>query len=342
MLWNCKKRSYREGRMQRREFITLLSGAAVWPLSAHAQQRGKVPRVGVLWHAGSAEEEAIYLNAFQQGLDGLGYIDGRTVTLEHRFPNEQAERFVSLAAELVGLRVDVLVVVTGLAAAAAQWATTAIPIVFILVPDPIGTKLVSSLARPGGNITGLTNLSVELSAKRLAIFKEVLPRVTRVALLVNPTDKQGMQRYIDETKAAATSLGLDVQPVEVQSVGDFEQALDSVVEGRLEGALTVLNGVFYQGRSLIAQAAIARRLPLMVLSRETLQAGGLMSYGADLPAIFRRAAAYVDKLLKGAKAADLPVEQPTKFEFLINLKTAKALGLEISSMMLSRADEVIE
>ncbi len=328
--------------MQRREFITLLSGAAVWPLSAHAQQRGKVPRVGVLWHAGSAEEEAIYLSAFQQGLNGLGYVDGRTVTLEHRFPNEQAERFVSLAAELVGLRVDVLVVVTGLAAVAAQRATSGIPIVFILVPDPVGTKLVSSLARPGGNITGLTNIAVELSAKRLAIFKEVLPRITRVALLVNPTDKQSMQRFIDETKAAATSLGLDVQPVEVQSIGDFEQALDRVVEGRLEGALTVLNGVFYQGRSLIARAAIARRLPLMVNSRETLQAGGLMSYGADLPAIFRRAAAYVDKLLKGEKAADLPVELPTKFEFLINLKTAKALGLEISSMMLSRADEAIE
>ncbi len=328
--------------MQRREFITLLSGASVWPLSAHAQQRGRVPRVGVLWHAGSAEEEAIYLGALQQGLVGLGYIDGRTIKLEHRFPNEQPERFVSLAAELVGLRVDVLVAVTRLGAAAAQRATTTIPIVFILVADPIGTKLVSSLARPGGNITGLTNIAVELSAKRLALFKEALPRVTRVALLVNAADPQGMQRFIDEAKTAATSLGLDVQPVEVRSIDEFEQALDRVVEGRLEGVLTVLDGLFYQGRSLIAQLAITRRLPLMVNSRETLQAGGLMSYGADIPAIFRRAAAYVDKLLKGEKAADLPVEQPTKFEFLINLKTAKALGLEISSMMLSRADEVIE
>jgi putative tryptophan/tyrosine transport system substrate-binding protein len=342
MPWDCKKRNYREGCMQRREFITFLAGAAFWPLSAHAQQRGKVPSVGVLWHAGSAEEEAIYLSAFQQGLNGLGYIGGRTITLEHRFPNEQAERFVSLAAELVGLKVDVLVAVTGLAAVAAQRTTTTIPIVFILVPDPLGTKLVSSLARPGGNITGLTNIAVELSAKRLAIFKEVFPRATRVALLVNPTDKQSMQRFIDETKTAATSLGLDVQPVEVRSIGDIEQALDRVVEGRLEGALTVLNGVFYQGRSLIAEAAIARGLPLMVNSRETLLAGGLMSYGADIPAIFRRAAAYVDKLLKGEKAADLPVEQPTKFEFLINLKTAKALGLDIAPALLARADEVIE
>lgn len=328
--------------MQRRDFITLLSGTFVWPLSAHAQQRGRVPRVGVLWHAGSAEEEAIYLGALRQGLVGLGYIDGRTITLEHRFPNEQPERFVSLAAELVGLKVDVLVAVTRLGAVAAQRATRAIPIVFLLVPDPVGTKLVNSLARPGGNIIGLTNIAVELSAKRLAFFKEAFPRVTRVALLVNATDQQGMQRYIDETKIAATSLGLDVQPVEVRSIEEFEQAFDKVVEGRFEGVLTVPDGLFYQGRTLMAQSAVTRRLPLMVFSRETLQAGGLMSYGPDYSAIFRRAAVYVDRLLKGETPADLPVEVPTKFEFLINLKTAKALGVELSPMLLSRADEVIE
>jgi putative ABC transport system substrate-binding protein len=328
--------------MRRREFIAVVGGAATWSLVARAQQRGRVPRVGVLWHAGSAEEEAIYLGAFEQGLKSLGYVDGKTIILEHRFLNEQPERFVSLAAELVGLRVDVLVAVTRLGALAAQRATRAIPIVFLLVPDPIGTKLVNSLARPGGNITGLTNIAVELSAKRLAFFKEALPRVTRVALLVNATDQQGMQRYIDETKIAATSLGLDVQPIEVRSIEEFEQAFDKVIEGRSEGVLTVPDGVFYQGRALAAQSAVKRRLPLMVFSRETLQAGGLMSYGPDYPAIFRRAAIYVDKIFKGETPADLPVEQPTKFEFLVNLRTAKALGLEISPMLLSRADEVVE
>jgi putative ABC transport system substrate-binding protein len=198
------------------------------------------------------------------------------------------------------------------------------------------------LARPGGNITGLTNIALELSAKRLSLFKEALPRVTRVALLVNANDQQGMQRYIDETKNAATALGLDVQPVEVRSLEEFEQAFDRIVERRLEGVLTTPDGLFYQGRSLIAQSALTRRLPLMVQSRETLQAGGLLSYGPNLSAIFRRAAVYVDKVLKGETPADLPVEQPTKFEFLINLKTAKAIGLEISPMLLSRADEVIE
>jgi ABC-type uncharacterized transport system substrate-binding protein len=210
------------------------------------------------------------------------------------------------------------------------------------VPDPVGTELVKSLARPGGNITGLTNIAVELSAKRLALFKEAFPRVTRVALLVNATDQQGMQRFIDETKIAATSLELDVQPIEVRSTEEFEQAFDKATEARLEGVLTVPDGLFYQGRALVAQSAVTHRLPLMVFSRETLQAGGLMSYGPDYSAIFRRAAAYVDKILKGEAPADLPVEQPTKFEFLINLKTAKTLGLEISPILLSRADEVIE
>jgi putative ABC transport system substrate-binding protein len=262
--------------------------------------------------------------------------------LEHRFPNEQPERFVSLAAELAALRVDVLVAVTRPAAMAAQRATTTIPIVFIVVPDPIGTKLVSSLARPGGNITGLTNIAVELSAKRLALFKEAFPRMTRVALLVNANDEQGMHRYIDETRTAATALGLDVQPVGVRSVGDFEQACDSIVEARSDGIITVADGLFYQGRAAIAHSALRRRLPLLVISREMLQADALMSYGPDVPEIFRRAAAYVDKILKGESPAELPVEQPTKFEFLINLKIAKALGLEVAPTVLSLADEVIE
>jgi putative ABC transport system substrate-binding protein len=329
--------------MRRREFITLVGGAAAsWPLAARGQPTRKMPRVGVLWHAGSAEEEAIYLGALQQGFNDLGYIDGKTIALEHRFPNEQPERFASLAAELAALRVDVLVAVTLPAALAAQRATTTIPIVFILVPEPVRSKLVNSFARPGGNITGLTQIAVELSAKRLELLKEAFPRMTRVALLVNANDQQAMHRFMDETKTAATALGLDVQPVEVRSLGDFEQAFDKMVDSRLEGIVVYPDGLVYQGRTLMAQYARTRHLPLMVFSRESLVAGALMSYGPDYQNIFRRAAVYVDKILKGEKPADLPVELPTKFQFFINLKTAKALGIDVPPTLLTRADEVIE
>jgi len=329
--------------MKRREFIRLLGGAAAtWPLAARGQPTRKMPRVGVLWHAGSAEEEAIYLGALQQGFNDLGYIDGKTIALEHRFPNEQPERFASLAAELAALRVDVLVAVTLPAALAAQRATTTIPIVFILVPEPVRSKLVNSFARPGGNITGLTQIAVELSAKRLELLKEAFPRMTRVALLANANDQQAMHRFMDETKTAATALGLDVQPVEVRSLGDFEQAFDKMVDSRLEGIVVYPDGLVYQGRTLMAQYARTRHLPLMVFSRESLVAGALMSYGPDYQNIFRRAAVYVDKILKGEKPADLPVELPTKFQFFINLKTAKALGIDVPPSLLTRADEVIE
>jgi putative ABC transport system substrate-binding protein len=328
--------------MQRREFITLLSGAAVWPIGAQAQQYGKVPRVGVLWHAGSAEEEGAYFIALQQALNRLGYIDGHTVTMEYRFPNEQPERFTSMAAELAASKVDVLAAISTLSALAAQRATKTIPIVFVLVPDPVAIGLVDSFARPGGNITGLTNTSADLSAKRLELFKEAFPRITRVALLVNANDQGNMKRYINETTTAAGAVGIDVQPVEVRSKGDFEQAFDKVVEAGLGGVVVTPDGMFYQGRTSLAQSALTRRLPLMAFSREVLQAGSLMSYGADVRAILRRAAVYLDKLLKGEKPRDLPVEQPAKFEFLVNLKTAKALGLEISPLLLTRADEVIE
>ena len=328
--------------MRRREFVTLIAAAAVWPLGASAQQRRRVPRVGVLWHAGSAEEEGPYLIALQQALNSLGYVDGRTVTLEQRFPNEQPDRFEILAAELAADRVDVLVTSGTLSALAAHRATTAIPIVFVVVPDPVGMKLVDSLARPGGNMTGLTNVSSDLSAKRLELFKEAFPGISSVALLVNANDQLNMKRYIEETRVAATRLGIDFQPAEARSVGDFERLFDKALEAHLEGVVVAPDGMFFQGRKLLAQSALAHRLPISVFSRETLEAGALMSYGADYRALFLRAATYVDKLLKGATPADLPVEQPTKFEFLINLKTAKALNVEISPVLLTRADGVIE
>jgi putative tryptophan/tyrosine transport system substrate-binding protein len=269
--------------MKRREFVTLLgAAAAAWPLAVPAQPIKKLPKVGVLWHAGSAEEEAIGLGALTRGFSDLGYIEGKTIALHHRFPAELTERFESLSAELVAIPVDVLVAVTQPAALAAQRATATIPIVFILVPEPVGSKLINSLARPGGNITGLTNIAAELTAKRVQLLKEAFPRMTRVTLLVNPNDQQAMHRFIDEAKIAATALGLDVQPLEVRSLGEFEQAFDSMADSRSEGVITTPNGLFYLGRVLAGQLAVKRRLPLMVQNRETLEDGALMAYGPDI------------------------------------------------------------
>jgi putative ABC transport system substrate-binding protein len=329
--------------MNRRRFLlTSLAAPYAVPRALEAQPATRMPTVGVLWHAGSAEEEAIYLGAFREGLTGLGYLEGKTIRLEQRFPNEQPERFTSQAAELAALKVDLIVAVTRLAALAAQRATTSIPIVFVVVPDPVGSKLVENMARPGGNITGLTHIAVELSAKRMELLKAIMPGLSRAALLVNGNDPQGSRRYIEEIQAAGDTLRVAVQPFEVRAMGDFDSAFDRVSASRLQAVVVPADGLFYQGRALIAQAALTRRLPLMVYSRETLEAGALASYGSDQRAIFRRTAAYIDKILKGATPATLPVEGPTKFEFLINLKTARAIGLAIPPPLLQRADQVID
>jgi putative ABC transport system substrate-binding protein len=322
--------------MRRREFIAAVGGV-VLSRSAVAQQR-RTPRIGVLWHAGSAEEEAVYLSAFLEGLKSLGHVDGQTVALEHGF----LMKFLSVSLawqKSLQLSVDVLVAVTRPAAVAAQRATKSIPIVFIVVPDPVGTGLVESLGHPGGNITGLTHIAVELTAKRLALFKEAYPNRTRVALLVNANDQRGMQRFTDEAQTAATALSLTLQVIEVRSLPDFDQAFERVAKRSLEGVVLPADGLFYQGRYRLAELALGRRIPLVVYSRETLEAGALMSYGADQRTIFRRAGAYVDRILKGEKVANLPVEQPTRFELLINLKTAKSLGITLSPTLLARADE---
>jgi putative ABC transport system substrate-binding protein len=282
------------------------------------------------------------LNALTQGFASLGYVDGKTIVLEHRFPNEIPERFASQATELVALKVDVLVAVTQIAALAAQQATAIIPTVFILVPDPIGIKLVNTLSRPGGNITGLTTITHDLSAKRLALFKEAIPRLRRVALLVNVNDQYGTKRTIDEYNTAANALGFEVQPVEVRAINDIEEAFKKIVESRLEGVVLGGGGLFYQTRVLLAKYAMENSLPLMVSNREALEAGGLITYGPSFTSIFRRAAVYVDKIIRGEKPAELPVEQPSTFELLINLKTAKAIGLTISEGFLLRSDGIIE
>ena len=329
--------------MRRREFITLLGGgAAIWPFVARAQQSRHLPVVGLLWHAGSAEEEAVYLGAVRQGLRDHGYVEGQNVTLENRFPAEIPERFVSLATELAALNVNVLVAINRVAALAAQRATTSIPIVFIAVPDPVGSKLVVSLAKPGGNITGLTNFAYDLTAKRIEFLKAVVPTVSHVALLVNPNDRDSAKTYIEESHAATNKLGLVLQPVEVRTSGDLLSAFSKTIDDQVDGVVVSQDGLFYAARKVIADLALARKLPLAVYSRETLDAGALLSYGPSNYRIFHASGAYIDKILKGAKPADLPVEQPIKLEFIINLKTARSIGIDVPPMLLTRADEVIE
>ncbi len=328
--------------MQRRAFITLLGGAAAtWPQAVLAQQTGKIPRIGVLWHAGSAEEEGPYFRGLIEGLRGLGYIDGRNIILEHRFPNETPDRFRSMAAELVSLKVDVLIGVGSQTAPYVKNATTTIPIIFIFSPDPVGTKLVASLARPGGNATGLTNFAADLIGKRLEFLKSTIQNLSRVALLVNP-DTQVARLYIDVTQAAAAKLDLINHTFEARTRDELEHAFDKMARSGMQAVTINSEGLAFQHKEFIAKLATARRLPLSVWSRETLEAGALMSYGPDQVAICRRAAVFVDKILKGANPAQLPVEEPTKVEFLINLKTARALGISIPSELLSTADEVIE
>jgi putative tryptophan/tyrosine transport system substrate-binding protein len=329
--------------MRRRDFIKGIAGsAAARPLAAQAQHSGKIPRVGALWHAGSEQEEAIYLGALRQGFRDLGYIEGKTLILENRFPNEQPDRMSTMAKELVALPVDVLVAVTALSALAAQRATATIPIVFVVVPDPVAIKLVESLAKPGGNITGTSHITAELSAKRLEMLKVAIGNLSRVALLVNPNDTLMSPRYIAESQAAAGTLGIAVEPINVRALDDFERAFNEITSARLEAVSVGANGLFFQGRQTMAQLALKYRLPLIAYSKETFDAGAFMSYGADQIPMFQRTAVYVDKILKGEKPADIPVELPTKFQFRVNLKTAKALGIDLPTSILLGADEVIE
>ena len=327
--------------IRRREFITLFGGAAVtWSLAARGQQAGKIPTVGYLWHAGSPQEEVPYFGALQEGFARLGYADGRNIKLEHRFPNETPERFKSMAAELVSLNVDVLMG-GAVASPYLRNATTKIPIVFMFVPDPVGMKLVQSIARPGGNITGLSNFGRDVAGKRLQLLREIVPGLSHVALLIN-SDQQTTPVFIEVMGAAADQLGLVLQTFDARSLQEIEPAFDAMTRAGMQAVTPVQGGLFYQARTFIPKLAIARRLPMLAYSRETFEYGALVSYAADQVEMCRRSAVYADKILKGAKPGDLPVEQPTKFEFLINLKTAKALGLDVPAHLQQIADEVIE
>jgi putative ABC transport system substrate-binding protein len=328
--------------MKRREFITFLGSAAAWPLIANAQQPGKVFRVGVLWHAANAEEEEVYLSVLRKALNNLGYIEGRNIELIHRFPAEQPERFRQLAVELVNEKVDVLIGVNSQAALPLKRSTNTIPIVFVVVPDPVGLGLAESLSRPGGNATGLSSMITDLSGKYLELLRDILGSVESVALLVNPNNPVLHNRTVALTTAAASSVGIKVHVIDAGAREDLPRAFSAIGPLRVNGVVVGVDAMLFNERRRIAELALAHSLPTIVTIGEMVPDGALLSYGPDFPALFRRAAFYVDRILKGANPADLPVEQPTTLRMAINLKTAKALGIEIPPTLLARADEVIE
>jgi len=324
--------------MRRRNFIALLGGAAAWPLAARAQQPAKLPTIGYLGTA-AASAWAPWTAAFVQRLHELGWTDGRTVAIQYRWAEGRAERSAQMAAELAQLRVNVIVT-GGNAALAAKQASSVVPIVFALVDDPVGMGLVASLARPGGNVTGLSMQSADLAGKRLALLREVVPGLRRVAVLAN-VEYPAAAAEMAQVQAAARTLGLDAANVEIRRGEDIPPAFEALRD-RADALYVVGDALVITHRVRINTLALIARLPTIYFIREYVEAGGLLSYGPNFPDLFRRAADMVDKILRGAKPGDLPVEQPTKFDLVINLTTAKALGLTVPESFLLRADEVIE
>ena len=334
--------------MRRREFITLLGGAAaapamLWPLAARAQKAAKVPRIGYLGYSTPALERHL-VGAFQQGLRAIGYVDGQNVAIEYRSAEGKLERLPELAAELVGLNVDVIVTLATPGALAAKQTTSTIPIVVAALADAARDGLVASLARPGGNITGSTFLGPELIPKRLSLLKEAVPGTSRVAVLWHPGvySERTMGDMLNETEAAARTLGLQLQLLGARGPNDFDGAFSAMIRERADALLVFPSPMLYLEYRRIVELVTKNRLPAVYPWREAVDAGGLIAYGASIPDMLRHAAVLVGKILKGSKPADLPIEQPTRFELVLNLKTAKALGLEIPPTLLVRADEVIE
>lgn len=331
--------------MQRRQFIVVLSLALGWPSALQAQQPKKVARVGFLV-TGSLEapETRTSLEAFRQGLRELGYLEGENIVIEVRAADLKVERFPALANELVGLNVDIIVALNSLSGRAAKQATSTIPIVVPVMGDPVEDGLVASLAHPGGNVTGLTFLGPQLVPKRLALLKEALPLATQVAVLWHPHayGERTMDDMVEETKTAGKALGLQLRFVAVQDANDLDRAFSAIDAARVNAVIVFPSPMLFNNRRHIVDQSQKLRLPLISMAKEFVQLGGLMSYGADITDFIRRGATYVDKILRGAKPADLPVEQPTKFGLSINLKTAKELGISIPATLLARADEVIE
>jgi len=326
--------------LERRRFIGAVAGGLLaTPLAAVAQP--KVTKIGLLDYAAPDQARIMWWNALRDRLRELGYVEGQNVIYESRWAEGQVARLADLAGELVKAKVNIIATAGTEAALAAKRATSSIPIVMATGVDPVEVGLVGALARPGGNVTGVTSMQNEVAAKRVELFRQLLPRASRIAILFD-ADNHASELLVRHTEAGATSLRVTLQKVSVRSLKEADAAFSAMKQDHVAAVILVASPTFLGERRRLADLAIAHRLPMMVGSREYAEAGGLVSYGTDYPELFRRAAAYIDKILKGAKPEDLPVEQPTKFELVINLKTAKALGLTIPPSLLAQADEIIQ
>ena len=326
--------------MDRRAFVCSITlGLLAAPLAAGAQQQGKVWRIGFV-EAGSASVNRHFLDAFRQGLRELDYLEGQDIVIEERWAEGRNELFPGLLAELMRLNVDVIVVSSNAGALAAKDATRTIPIIFVAIGDPVGLGLALSLGRPGGNLTGLSTLSEEYSAKWVELLKEVVPKTSRLALLWNP--KTMLTARAKEVQDRAKAQRVKLESFEVRAPDEFDGAFVAMAKGRVDGLIVLADPLTVRYRTRIVELAAKNRLPTIYQFAEFVRVGGLIAYGTSVPDVFRRAAIYVDKVFRGARPADLPIEQPTKFELVINLKTAKALGLTIPPSLLQRADQVIE
>jgi putative ABC transport system substrate-binding protein len=326
--------------MRRREFILALGGAAAWPLAARAQQPAKIYRIGIL-ETVSLASNAKNIDALRRGLRELGYIENQNYTLEYRSADGDAGRFPALAQELVKLRADLIVTRGTPAARAAKSATESIPIVMAAIGEPLGMGVVASLARPGGNVTGLSAFVTELAGKRVELLKELRPEPSIAAFFSNMGNPVVPPQW-EETKKAAQALGIEVSLLDVRSRDDIPAAFETAATRRVESLLVGIDGLIQENRQLIADLAAKHRLLTIYPSREFVDAGGFMAYGVSYPDLYFRSASLIDKIFRGAKAGDLPVEQPTKLEFIVNLKAASALGLTVPPLLIARADEVIE
>ena len=328
--------------MRRREFITLIGSAAAWPLTARAQQVERVRHIGALMNAAENDpEQQARLAAFRQGLQQLGWTEGHNVRIDYRFAAGKRENHSKYAAELVALAPDVILTSGSASMPPLLQATRSVPIVFALVADPVGAGFVDSLARPGGNVTGFTALEYSFGGKWLELLKEIAPSVTRVAVIRDAADAAGIGLF-SAVQSATSSVGLELSPVNVRDAGEMDRAIGAFARGSNGGLILTASSLAFVHRDTIVALAARHKLPAVYFARAFVTAGGLASYGTDTVDQYRRAAAYVDRILKGEKPADLPVQAPTKYELVINLKTAKAIGLTVPPSVLARADEVIE
>jgi putative tryptophan/tyrosine transport system substrate-binding protein len=326
--------------VERRLFLQLVGSALAAPTDALSQTAAKIPTVAYLWHAGKPSEEFPYYEALIEGFAKLGYVEGRNIRLIHRFPDERPERFKAMAEELVAMKVDVLMS-GAIGSGYLRDATKTIPIVFMFVPDPVSMNFAKTLAKPDGNATGLSNFGREIAGKRLQLLKELVPGLERVGFLVNPTQETS-RLYTGVMITAARELGLTLMTFDARSMEEMEPAIDAMAKAGMQAMLAAQGGTAFQARHIIPKLALERRLPMCAYSRETFAPGALISYAPDQVEMCRRSAVYVDKILKGTPPGDIPVEQPTTFQLLVNLKIAKTLGLTVPLHLQQIADEVVE